>query len=231
MCRIAASIASIHAGLGHRADRRPDRFGKCDDCFAGAGLGKPNHGLAGGDHLSRLAKRFDHRSIRVCHQDGIGRLVLGDPCFGFGGGELRLGCIRRGLRLLVALSGSPSFADQIGVSPFIGVQLNDRCARRGNGVALRRERKAKVGFVDPHQRLTGFDLLPDIHQPFHDLAGDAKAEIALHPRRYDAREAAFGSGHPRGRHQSDDRRFLPRVAHGSGFLRRITESVTNAAAP
>ena len=108
---------------------------------------------------------------------------------------------------------------KLGVSPLIRVQLNDRCARRGNGVALRRERKAKVGFVDPHQRLTGFDLLTDIHQPFHDLAGDAKTEIALHPRPYDAREAAFGSGHPRCRRQSDDRSFLPRVAHGGGFLR------------
>jgi hypothetical protein len=78
---------------------------------------------------------------------------------------------------------------------------------------------AKVGFVDPHQRLTGFDLLPGIYKPFHDLTGNAKTEIALYPRPYDAREAASGSAHPRCRHQSDDRRFLPRVAHGGGFLR------------
>src|SRR6266536_643714 len=67
MRRIATSIAPIHAGLGRRADRRPDRFGKRDHRFAGAGLGKPNYGLAGGDDLPWLAKSFDHRSIRVRH--------------------------------------------------------------------------------------------------------------------------------------------------------------------
>jgi hypothetical protein len=137
---------------------------KRDHCFAGAGVGKPNHGLAGGDDLSRLAKRFDHRSIHVRHRDGIGRLVLGNPRSGFGGGELRLGRIRRSLRLLVALWGDPSRVEQTGVSPFIRIQLNDRCACRGNGIALGRERKAKVGLVNPHQRLTGFDLLVDIDE-------------------------------------------------------------------
>jgi hypothetical protein len=129
---------------------------------------------------------------------------------------LGLGGIQRGLRLLVALSGSPSVAHQPGVSLFIRFGLNERCARCGNGVALRCDRKAKVGFVDPHQRLTGFDLLTGIHKPFHDLAGDAKTEVALHPRPYDAREAAFGSGHTRCCHQPDDRWFLPRVANGRG---------------
>jgi hypothetical protein len=118
-------------------------------------------------------QRFDNRSIHVRDQNRVGRLILGDPCLGFGGGELRLGRIQRGPRLLVTLSGDPSFVAQTGVAPFIGVELNDRGARRGDGVVLRRERKAKIGFVDPHQGLPGFDLLADIHQPFHDLAGDA----------------------------------------------------------
>ena len=38
-------------------------------------------------------------------------------------------------------------------------------------------------------------------------------------RTYEAREAPLGSGHPRCRHQSHDRRFLPRIAHGRGFRR------------
>jgi hypothetical protein len=79
MCRMSTSVASIHHGLGHGADRRPDGFGKRDHRFTGAGLGKPNHRLAGGDDLSRLANRLDYRSIRVRHQNRIGRLVLGDP--------------------------------------------------------------------------------------------------------------------------------------------------------
>src|SRR5438477_3403959 len=116
----------------------------------------------------------------------------------------------------MALWGDPSLVEQTGVSPFIRIQLNERCTCRGNGVALRRERQAKVGLVDPHQRLTGFDLLTGAHEPFHDLPGNAKTEVALHPRPYDAREASFGSGHPRCRRQSDDRWFLPRVAHGGG---------------
>ena len=168
--------------------------------------------------MSWLAKRLDHRSVRIRHQDGIGRLVLGDASFGFGRGELRVGCIQRGFRLLVALSGSPSVVDEVGVSPLIRIRLNDSRARCGNGVALRRQRKAEVGFVDPHQRLPGFDLLTDIREPFDDLAGDAKTEIAFHPRACGSGETAFGSGHPRGRHQADHRRFLPRVTRRRSFL-------------
>ena len=111
MRRIAPPIGPIHAGLGHRVDRRPDGFGKRDHRFAGAGLCDPNDCLAGRDDLPGLANRFDHRSVRVRYQDRVGRLILGDPCFGFSGGELRLGCIQRSLRLLVALSGSPPVAD------------------------------------------------------------------------------------------------------------------------
>ena len=67
MRHIATPIASIHAGLGHRADRRPDFFRKRNHRFAGAGMGKPNHGLAGRDDLPGLAECFDHCSIRVRH--------------------------------------------------------------------------------------------------------------------------------------------------------------------
>ena len=102
MRRIAPPIGPIHAGLGHRADHWPDGLGKRDDRFAGADLCDPNHGLARRDDLAGLANRFDHRSVRVRYQDRVGRLILCDPCFGFSGGELRLGCIQRGLRLLVA---------------------------------------------------------------------------------------------------------------------------------
>jgi hypothetical protein len=78
--------------------------------------------------------------------------------------------------------------------------LNEGRTRCGNGVALRGERKLKIGFVNAHQRLTGCDLLTDIHQSFHDLAGDTETEVALHPRSDDAREGALGSGQPRWRH-------------------------------
>jgi hypothetical protein len=116
-------------------------------------------------------------------------LLGGHPCFGFGGGELRPGRIQGGLSLLVALVGDPPILEQAGIAPFIGFCLNDYCTRCSNSIALRREREKKVGVVDPHQRLAGFDLLADIHEPFHDLAGDAKTEIALCPCSYDAREA------------------------------------------
>jgi hypothetical protein len=43
------------------------------------------------------------------------------------------------------------------------------------------KRNARVGFVDPFQRLTGFDLLPGFRKPFQDLTGDAQAGIALRP--------------------------------------------------
>ncbi|MGY4326466.1 hypothetical protein ACVWWG_000880 [Bradyrhizobium sp. LB7.2] len=122
--------------------------------------------------MPRLAKRLHDRSVRIRDQDGVGRLVFRDASVRFGRGELRIGRVRRGLRLLVALFGSPSVVDQIGVSPLICVRLNDSCARCGHGVALRRKRKAQIGFVDPHQRFAGFDLLTDIYQPFDDLAGE-----------------------------------------------------------
>ena len=220
MCGIAAPIAPIQARLGHRADRRTDGFGKRDDRFARTGLCQPNDRLAGGDYLSRLAKRLGDRSVGIRHQDGIGRLILGYPGFGFGRGELRVGCVRRGLRLLVPLSGCPPVVYQVGVSPLIRIRLNNGCTSCGNGVALRGKPKAEVGFVDPHQRLPGFYLLADVHKPFDDLAGDAKTEIAFHPRAYGAGETAFGSGYPRGRHEADHRRFLPRVTRGGGFSPR-----------
>ena len=94
----------------------------------------------------------------------------------------------------MALWGDPSLVEQTDVSPFIRIQLNERCPCRGNGVALRRERKAKVGLVDPHQRLTGFDPLTDIHEPFHDFTGNAKTEIALYPRRNEACKGPLGCG-------------------------------------
>ena len=71
--------------------------------------------------------------------------------------------------------------------------------------------------------LTSFCLLTDIHKPFDNLAGDAEAEIALHPRPYDAREAAYGTAYPRCRRQPDDGRLLPRVARGGSFLRGIVK--------
>src|SRR4051812_35557826 len=140
---IAPPICPIDAGLGHRADRWPDRLGKRDHRFARAGLRDPNDRLAGRDDLPGLRKRFDYRSVGVGQQDGVGRLVLGYPRFGFGGGELRLGCVRRGLRLLVTLPGSPSVAHQAGVSPFIRVHLNERCACTSKeDLAVRASRRA-----------------------------------------------------------------------------------------
>jgi hypothetical protein len=97
--------------------------------------------------------------------------------------------------------------------------LNERRSGCGNGVAFRCKRKTEINFVDPHQRLAGFDLVTNIHKPFQDLSGDSKAEVTFYLGPYDAREAAFGSADPRGSHQIDHRRFLPRVAHRGGFAR------------
>ncbi|HEU0151373.1 MAG TPA: hypothetical protein VFR21_31475, partial [Bradyrhizobium sp.] len=46
----------------------------------------------------------------------------------------------------------------------------------------------------------------------------------------DAREAAFGSGPLHSRHESDDRRFLPRIAEGGSFLRAKEKCPVNAGA-
>jgi hypothetical protein len=92
------------------------------------------------------------------------------------------------------------------------------------GAALRRERQAKAGCVDPHHRLTGFDLCRKFASLQY-LTGGAKTPFALHPRAA-AGEAALGSGHPRGVGQSDDRRFQPRGAPGRGFLRAVANAGT-----
>jgi hypothetical protein len=81
-----------------------------------------------------------------------------------------------------------------------GVPGYDRSACGGDGVTLRAEREAQISFIDTHQRLTGFDLLTDIHETFHNLAGDTKAEIALDSRPYGAGEAPFRSAHRLGHH-------------------------------
>jgi hypothetical protein len=138
-------------------------------------------------------------------------------------GELRLGGIQRGLRLFVTLPGSRAVAQQVGISLFIRLRLNDRCARCGNDVALGRERKPKIGFVDTHQALTGFDMFAGIHKPLYDLTGDAKAEIALHFRAYGACEAALEFRRLGCGHQSDNRWFLPRIVYGRG----VTDEKSN----
>ena len=105
--------------------------------------------------------------------------ILGDPRVGFGSWR----AARRPYRMRPSPAhsavGSPSVADQLEYRLLIGCRSERRRARCGNSVPLGRQRKAKIGFVDPHQRLPGFDLLTNIHQPFDDLAGDAKAKIAF----------------------------------------------------
>ncbi len=152
---------------------------------------KPDHRLTRGDDLSRLAKRFDDRSIRVRYKNGVSGLVPSDARVGFSGRELRCRRVRCGFRQLVALLRDRAVVQQVAVSPLVGGRLNGRCSRRNHGVAFRSERKAKVGVVDPHQRLAGLDLLPDTYKPFHNFSGDAEAEIALDLRAYDAREASL----------------------------------------
>src|SRR6185369_8562154 len=82
----------------------------------------------------------------------------------------------------------------------------------------------QVGFVDPYQRLPGFDLLTDIHEPFDDLTGDAKTEIAFHSRANGPGETAFGLPDPTGGHEADNRRLLSRIAYCGGFLSGNGES-------
>lgn len=226
---VAPAIAE-QGGFGRRADRRPDGLGQRDDRFAGAGLGDPDHRLAGGDNLARLAKRLDHRSIRVRQQGRVGRLVLCDPRVGLRGGELRLGRVQRCLHLLVALSGDPSIASQLGVAPFVRDQLHDRGARGNDGIALRRDRKAKVGLIDPHQRLPCRDPFAVIHETLDDLARHAEAELALDPGADDAGEAAFGPGDTHRRRQPDQGRRLPRVAHRRCLLREPGKGKSDRAA-
>ena len=106
-----------------------------------------------------------------------------------------------------------------GIALLIGARLNSDRARSDDRIALGGQGETQIGFVDAHEGLARLDLLADVHEPSDDLAGNAKAEIALHPGRNDTCEAAFGVGRPRGRHQPDKRRFLPRIGYGGGLLR------------
>jgi hypothetical protein len=54
--------------------------------------------------------------------------------------------------------------------------------------------------------------MADIHQAFDDLAGNAEAQIALHPGRDSTREAALRIHDRPWRHQPDDRGILPGIA-------------------
>ena len=72
--------------------------------------------------------------------------------------------------------------------------------------------------TDMLEELVSLDGLTDIHQPCHDLAGNAKAQIALHLSADEAGEAAFGPGHLDRCHQPDEWRGLPWVAHRRGVL-------------
>ena len=58
------------------------------------------------------------------------------------------------------------------------------------------EREIEILLVEAHERLAGVNLLADIDEALDHLARNAKAEIALHARRNDARECPLG-GHGR----------------------------------
>ncbi len=212
MCGEPPSLIAIQCSFGHRANLWPNGFREHYHRFTRAGLRNAYHCLTGSNDLPRLTQRFNNRSVHVRCENSIGGGILCHLRLGLCCRKLRPRSIRSGLCLLIALARNPSLFEQLRIAFRICFRLTNRCARRGNSIALRRQRKTEIGFVNPHQRLAGLDLLPRIDKAFYDLAGDAKTKIALHPRRDHARKTALGTIHRHRYRELHDRWIKPRIA-------------------
>jgi hypothetical protein len=118
--------------------------------------------------------------------------------------------------LLVFLLRCPAARAKLAITRFIGRGLLRRRACRDNGVLFGRPPKIEICLIEPHQRIAGADGLTDIDKALDHFAGNAEAEVALHPRRNDAGEGAQGAGARLGGRNLNQLRPLTGVALDGG---------------
>jgi len=74
----------------------------------------------------------------------------------------------------------------------------------------------EVGAIETHEGLTGLHRITHVDQPFGDFSPDAEAEIALHARSDNAREAAFRCCRRHNIDYTDQLILGSRIAFGRG---------------
>jgi hypothetical protein len=145
-------------------------------------MGQLDDGLACGDDLSGFGQRFNHHAIGIGDDQRIACRIDRDIGLGEGRIELGLGGIGIGLGLIVARHRDGARRYEIAIALFIGGGLERAGTRRIDRIMCGLSAQTVVGAVDAHQGLTLVHHLPRIDEAFDHLAGDAKAQIALHPR-------------------------------------------------
>ena len=180
----------IEAGLGNRADRRPQGFGQIDRRFARARAGQPQDDLSGGDILARLGKGLDDRPVSIRRKRRICPFVPRHLELRFGGDQQRPGAVRARFRLIVGGFRDRARGNQCGMARRIGCGLEVARPGRGDIARLCGGGVRIIGAVDPHQRLARPNRLARVDQPLSDLARHPEAEVALHSGGNHAGEAA-----------------------------------------
>jgi hypothetical protein len=179
-----------HAGPA--APRLPDQgFGNGDGRLLLAGPGDADRRLVGGDDLARLDARPGDHPVRVGGEHRVGQGVLGERQRPLRPHEAAAGLLRRRLLPLQVRRRRPALPHERLDALQLGLSLRQRGGRRrllGLGpFAL----ETQVDLVERGERLPGLHGVPDADQPTRHLAGNAKGEVALHPRPDRADEAAL----------------------------------------
>ncbi|MNL06955.1 hypothetical protein D3C87_1276100 [compost metagenome] len=171
--------------------------------------------------MARLTERLDNGSICIGDENRISGLVFGNIRLSLSGSQLCRRRIQQGFRSFILLRRGSRGLHQHGKAFLIGFRL-DKCRLCcDDSVSLGGQSKAKISLVKPHQWLPSAYLLPDIDKTFNDLAGNAKAEIALDPGTNGSGEAAARIARKPGRREIDQWRQGPGVGRLClGRLRR-----------
>ena len=157
------------------------------------------------DDLAGLGHGGRDHAVGVRDERRIGERVLlqGDGALGLDEGADRL--IGRRPRLVEIGSRRPAFAAQLGDALALGDRLVARGARRRKrGLGLL-QLQLPIGLIEDRERIAGLHTRAAIDEPFRDLAGDAKAEIALDARLDHADQSARREGRREMRGDDEDR--------------------------
>lgn len=190
--RRAREPAAIQGRAPRGTDRRTQGFGELDDRFAAPGMRHTDDDLPGADDLARLRQGLHHHAVRVGEQDRVAGFVARNVGPGLGRIELRPCRLRGRPDIVVGRGRNRALGDEGAVSRLVLRGLARARRGGGNGLLVGARGEPQVRGIDAHERLAALDGLPGIDQALQDLAGNAKSQVALHPRGNNAGERTLG---------------------------------------
>ena len=153
---------------------------------------EPRDGLADGDHLAGFRRRRGDYAVRVGLEIGIAELVACEVERALGAYEAAFGLVL--CRSLAVEVGNRREAARLErrIALEVGGRLVD-IGGRGRELGFGAfDLQLEILRVEPRHHVAGVHAVADIDEARDDLAGDAKAEVGLVARPYDADEFAGG---------------------------------------